>query len=325
MAWKHKIFISPGLIKYLKGHLKEYDIVHLQDLISLQAVATTKYCKKYGIPYVLTTHGSMPWLNKNNGINMIFNRFFGKKMIMGASKVLMLNRTEAMQCKAMGVSEDKIEIVPNGIDLSDYENLPERGAFRRKYSIRHDEKVVSYIGRLHKSKGIDLLVKAFADVSKELDDVKLVIVGPDDGCQPALEELIESLKVNDKVLFTGFVTNEEKMAAFVDADVFATPNFLGFPVTFLEACACGTPIVTTNKGDELDWIQNKVGYVVDYDKNQLRDAIIKILSDEGLRRRFGEEGRKLVIDEFEWNKIVKRLEVLYETAIHSDKLEENIK
>ena len=62
------------------------------------------------------------------------------------------------------------------------------------------------------------------------------------------------------------MSEKEKITIFVDADVFVTPSFSGFPVTFLEACACSTPIITTNKGDELDWIHNKVGYVVEYNK-----------------------------------------------------------
>ena len=230
----------------------------------------------------------------------------------GASKVIALTKTEVEQYKKMGVDKNKIEIVPNGIDLSGYDNLPEKGEFRRRYSFKDGEKMILYVGRLHKSKGINLLVKAFADLSKKSDSTKLVFVGPDDGYQSTLERIIRDLKIDTKVVFTGFVTNEEKMAAFLDADVFVTPSFSGFPVTFLEACACGTPVITTNTGDKLDWIHDKVGYVVEYDKGKLRDAISKVLSDERLRRRFGEEGRKLVREEFGWGEVVKKVEAVYE-------------
>ncbi|MCK4731120.1 MAG: glycosyltransferase family 4 protein, partial [Methanophagales archaeon] len=137
----------------------------------------------------------------------------------------------------------------------------------------------------------------------------------DDGYQSALKGLIQELKMGDKVLFTGFVSNDEKMAVFVDADVFVTPRYSGFPVTFLEACACGTPIITTNNGDKLDWIHERVGYVVEYDKDQLRDAIFKVLSDEGLRSRFGERGRRLTRKEFNWNRIVKKIEDIYHECV----------
>ena len=109
------------------------------------------------------------------------------------------------------------------------------------------------------------------------------------------------------------------MVAYADADVFVTPSFSGFPITFLEACACGTPIITTNNGDKLDWIDDKVGYVVKYDKDQLRDAIFKVLSDDELRRRFGGGGKRLAKEEFGWDKIVKRVEDLYISCLPSIK------
>ncbi len=82
----------------------------------------------------------------------------------------------------------------------------------------------------------------------------------------------------------------------------------------LEACACGTPVIVTDRCGIAD-IVNKVGYVVEYDKDQLRDAIIKILSDEGLRRRFGENGKRLVGVEFGWDPIVRKIEGIYETTL----------
>jgi len=311
-----KFHVTPGMIKRVKKEIKNFDIIHMHNYRTFQNIVVYYYAKKYGIPYVLQAHGSVLPLFQREGLKKIFDLFFGYRILKDASKVIALTNAEAEQCKKMGVDEDKIEIVPNGIDLSEYENLPKRGGFRSKYLISDDEKIILYIGRLHKTKGIDLLVKAFVDVSKELDDARLVLVGPDDGYLSALEELIQELKVDDKVLFTGFVTNDEKMAAFVDADVFVTPSFLGFPVTFLEACACGTPIITTNNGDELDWIDDKVGYVVEYDKDQLRDAIIKVLRGEGLRKRFGEEGKRLVEERFGWDRIAEKVENVYKCTLN---------
>lgn len=310
--WAKRNFYSPYLLpRIVKDDIRKFDIVHIHTFRSLLAIPIWYYAKKYNIPYILQAHGSVLPSFQKQRLKTIFDLFFGYRILKDATKVIALTRIEAEQYKKMGVDENKIEIVPNGIDLLKYENLPESGEFRRKYSIRDDEKMIVYLGRLHKSKGIDLLVKTFADVSKELNNVRLVLVGPDDGYLLALEELIKTLKVDNKVVFTGFVSNEEKMTAFVDADVFVTPSFSGFPVTFLEACACGTPIITTNKGDELDWIQDRVGYVVEYDKEQLRAAITKVLCDEGLRKRFGQEGKKLVQEEFSWDKIIKKVEGIY--------------
>lgn len=305
-------FYTPYFLPFIaKKEMKKFDVIHIHTYRSTMAIFVCYYARKYGIPYVLQAHGSvLPFFAKPR-LKRLFDKAWGNKILKDASKVIALTKTEAEQYKKMGVDENRIEIVPNGIDLSEYENLPVCGEFRRKYGIKSDKKIVLYLGRIHKSKGIDLLIDAFLDISKELDDIKLVLIGPNDGNQQSLIKRTQKLEINDKILFTGFVTVEEKKAAFVDADVFVTPRFSGFPITFLEACACGMPIITTNNGDKLDWIHDKVGYVVEYDKEQLWDAMLKMLSDDGVRRRFGEEGRKLVRDQFEWGKIIKQLEDLY--------------
>ena len=300
-----------------RREIKDFDVIHIHEHRMVLAVVTCHYAKKYGVPYIIQAHGSVlppPPLFEKQKLKKIFDLLFGYSILNEASKLIALTKTEAEQYKKMSVDEDKIAIMPNGIDLSGYDNLPEKGEFRREYLIRYNEKMILYVGRLHKTKSICLLVKAFSGVLKKADNIRLVLVGSDGGYRSTLEELIKTLKVNDKVVFTGFVSNYEMMTALVDADVFVTPSFSGFPLTFLEACACGTPIITTNKGDELDWIHDKVGYVVEYDERQLRDAIIKILSDEGVRKKFGEEGKRLVSKKFNWSKIVEEIETVYENA-----------
>ena len=316
LAWRHHLWLPLGMIKAMKKEIKTFDIIHIHDFRSIQNIIAHHYAKKHRIPYVLQAHGSVLPIFQKQGLKKIFDIFFGYRILRDASKVIALTKTEAEQYKERGVDEDKIEIVPNGIDLSEYENLPEKGEFRRKYTIRDDEKMILYLGRIHRIKGIDLLVKAFADLVKELDGVKLVIVGPDDGFLSTLQEQIEDLKIGDKVLFTGPLYEKDKLEAYVDADVYILPSVYEiFGVTLLEACACGTPVIVTDRcGIAADFVE-KVGCVVEYDKDQLRDVIFKVLSDEGLRRRFGEEGRRLVREEYGWAKIVSMIEGVYDISI----------
>lgn len=312
LAWEHKIFISPRLIRYLRNHLREYDIVHLQDLISVHAIATAKYCKKHGVPYILTTHGSIPDLTEKSGLMQFYNKLGGSKILMNADKITVFTKTEFEQCKSLGVSEDKIKLVPNGIDLNKYNNLPEKGGFKRKYSIMESDKMILYVGRIEKSKGLDLLVKAYDSLSKELNEVVLVIVGPDDGYLPTLKKLIADLEIDDKVILTGLLDERDKLRAYVDADVHVSPRaWEPFGLTLLEACACGTPVICSKGCGISDFVDKKVGCVVGYDKDQLRDAIFKVLSDEGLRRRYGEEGRRVVKEQFCWDKIISKVEKIY--------------
>lgn len=302
---------SPMMKKWLKNNIKDFDVIHLHTFRSYQNNIIHKYSGKFNIPYVLQAHGSMPGNAQKQNLKRLYDATWGRSILCDASKLVALNKTELYQYEKMGATADKIEVVPNGINLSECVNLTEEMGFRKKYGINDNEKIILYVGRLHKTKGLDLLVKAFGDVSKNLDDVKLVFVGPDDGYKSSLENFIQGLNLENKVVFTGFVSQEEKMGTYADADVFVTPNFSGFPITFLEACASGTPIVTTNNGDNLDWIHDNVGYVVDYDKDQLFDAIDRILSDQSLRKSFDIRCKKLVKENFVWSKVVKNIESLY--------------
>lgn len=311
-AFRNRIFLPIGSATAIKKNIRNFDIVHLHEYRSLMCIFLHYYAKKNGVPYILQAHGSVLPIFQKQQLKRIFDSLFGYKILKDASRVIALTKTEAEQYIKMGVDEDKIQLVPNGVNLSEYEIMPKKGEFKRKFGLKNDEKIILYAGRLHVSKGIDLLIEAFADISSDLDNTKLVLLGPDDGFRLSLDSLIQKLDLNDKVIFTGFVDSYEKKMAFVDASVFVTPQFSGFPVTFLESCACGTPIITTNNGDELDWINNNVGYVVEYDKDRLRDAITYILKNEDVRERFGEKGKLLVRDRFDWDKIVNNLEVIYE-------------
>ncbi|MCK4348853.1 MAG: glycosyltransferase, partial [Thermoplasmatales archaeon] len=270
--------------------------------------------KKYNIPYIIQAHGSVLPIFQKQRLKNFFDLMFGYRIIRHAAKTIALTKTEAEQYRKMGVDENKIKIVSNGIDLSEYDNLPTSGEFRGKYGIRDDEKIILYLGRIHQIKGVDLLVEAFADLVNQMGAVKLVIVGPDDGFLPTLKAQIEDLKIGDKILLTGPLFERDKLEAYVDTDVYVLPSvYETFPVTVLEACACGTPVIVTDRCGIAD-IVDKVGYVVEYDKDQLKDAIFKVLSDEGLRRRFGKEGWKLIGEEFGWSTIINKIEKIYKDA-----------
>jgi len=153
-------------------------------------------------------------------------------------------------------------------------------------------------------------------LSEEVDNVKVVIVGPDDGYLPALKILIVDLEVNDKVLFTGPLYGQEKLEAYVDAEVYVLPSsYEIFGITLLEACACGTPVVVTDRCGIADVINGQAGLVVPYDKEQLRQALLHILGNDKLRREFGEKGKLLVRERFNWEKIAEQIEDLYKRVL----------
>ena len=309
---KFKLFITPQLVSRAKEEVEKFDVIHLHEYRTFQNIVVAHYAKKYGVPYVLQAHGSLLRIMAWQRLKWVYDVLFGYRLLRDASKVVALSRVEAQQYKAMGVPEEKIAIIPNGIDLSEYANLSPKGAFKRKFNIDEDEKVVLYLGRIHESKGLGLLTDAFSVVCKDLNNVRLVVVGPDDGYAATFSRRISDLGIKGKVLLTGFVKKRDKLAALIDSDVFVTPRFYGFPVTFLEACLAGCPIVTTS--NELDWIHENVGYVVESSPIALAKAISNILQDERVYKRFKNNCRTTVKN-FDISTVASRLEDTYKSVM----------
>lgn len=302
-----------------RKEIKKFDIIHIHEYRTLLGVVVHHYAKKYNVPYILQAHGTLPRIMAKQKLKKLYDNLWGNKILRDAAKLIALTEIEIEQYKKMGVDEDKIEVVPNGINLAEYENLPEKGKFRRKYGIKDDEKIILYLGRIHKIKGLDILVDAFAELIKEINNVRLVIVGPDDGFLSRLEKQIEGIGVSDKVLLTGPLYREEKLEAYVDADVFVLPSrYESFGKVVLEAFACGVPAIVTDRCAITKFVDGKAGYVVEYDREQLKNRIVKVLNEEGLRKRFGNKGRQLVREKFDWNYIVNKIEKIY-NAIMKDK------
>jgi glycosyltransferase involved in cell wall biosynthesis len=301
--------ITPSIIPYLKKHINDFDIVHIHEHRTFQSIIAGHYAQKNAIPYIIQAHGSADQNIGSLYFKKIFDLLIGYKLLKNSFIAIALTETEAGTYNKMGLTKENIKIIPNGININKYQNKSFN--FREKYNLDKNTKVVLYLGRLDKNKGIDLLIKSFAVVSNKINNVKLVIVGPDDGFLDFLEELTKTLNLEEKVLFTGPLYGNEKAEAYIGADIFVTPSYSGFPITFLESCTYGIPIITTSKGDKLEWIDNNVGYVVKYDKNKLSDVILKILSHDNLRNKFGQNGRNLVKSKFNWQSITKDIEKTY--------------
>jgi glycosyltransferase involved in cell wall biosynthesis len=302
---------SPSIKTWLNQNIWEFDIIHSHTYRSYENVMVRKFAIKYGVPYVIQAHGAVLSVNQKKQLKNLFDVVWGNKILKDASKLIALTDTEKEQYKLKGIPKSEICIIPNGINLNEFKYLPKNGEFRKKFQIPDDCKLILYVGRLHKTKGLDLLIDAFYKLNKVKKNSRLILAGPDDGYFSAIGDKIHKFNLQNEILVIGFISNEDKIQAFIDSDVFVTPSYSGFPVTFLEACACGLPIITTNKGDVLEWIDNKVGFVVDYDTNQLYNKILEILNDENLKKKFGDQGKKLINDKFNWTKISSDIENTY--------------
>ncbi|MEM3674483.1 MAG: glycosyltransferase [Candidatus Methanomethyliaceae archaeon] len=304
------------MARAIKNHISEFDVVHVHSWQQFPEIIVHHYAIKYRIPYTLQVHGSLTRIGAKKKLKLLYDILLGYQVLMDASKLIALHKVEAEQYKAIGIPEEKIDIIPNGIDLSEYANLPPKGYFKKKFGIPEEKKIILYLGRIHKTKGIDFLIKAYAHLTKRMGvkGTALVIAGPDDGYLNEAKVLVKSLNIAESVIFTGFIGREDKLKALVDAEVFVTPSFYGFPVTFLEACATGVPIVTTSMGDSLEWIDGKAGYVSKPSVKDFTEKICTILNKE-IRKNISNNCLNLA-KEFSIEKVVCKLERVYKEVLN---------
>ncbi|MFC1991163.1 glycosyltransferase [Chloroflexota bacterium] len=311
LAFK-RIYLPSGLITAAKNELSNFDIIHVNEYRSFQSIIIHHYAKKYGIPYILQAHGSVGTYFQKGNFKRFFDRIWGHGILEDASRLIAVTPVEAEQYRSLGVTEDSIEIVPNGINLSEFENLPPEGDFRRKYGFDQDLKIILYLARINMIKGPDLLVRSFAKISGGMVGVKLVITGPDDGYLPSLIKLVKELGIEEKVLFTGPLYGRDKLEAYTDADVYVLPSrYEIFGISILESFACGTPVIVTDRCGLASMINNQAGIVASFDKDKLSDAIFYLLSNDKKRQEFGGNGRLMVREKFNWPKVTEQLEGIY--------------
>ena len=314
---KNKLTIDTPIsaINHIKKTINDFDIIHIHEHRHSLAIATHRYAKKNNVPYVLQAHGSvLPFFQKEK-MKDIFDKLWGFDILYDASRVFALTEIEKEQYLKMGVAEDNIEIVPLGINLNEYNDLPAKGNFKSKHDISNNDKLILFLGRIHEIKGLDLLVNAFTKTDN--DNVTLAIVGGDYGFRERLDELIVKNNLQGKVIFPGVLTGPDKIEALVDCDIFVMPSrYESFTTSGLEAMACGKPLILTKNNHIHTWVNDNVGLICEFDENDLSNCIKTLLNDDKLCDRFGETGRKLIEEKYDWDKVSKQINNIYETCIN---------
>jgi len=288
-TWLHRqgFSLMPGLILWCRNNLQQYDVVHMHVYRTFQNIILYYYCRKYNIPYVMDAHGSVPYFTKKNFIKKIFDKFIGKSILKNASVLLAeteIGVDEYIELDST-INRNKVVVLSPPFDTDEYLQLPKKGDFRKKYNISLDEKVISFLGRVHYIKGNDFLIKGFAEFVRNNQDSKLVIIGPDDGHMAECKEIVNNLDIKDKVIFTGFLGGEYKNSALVDSDIVVQLSRQEQGAWApLEAVLCETPIVVTgHTGTGEDIKRLNAGYLVDFDDvNGLSNIFINIFDSYDL-------------------------------------------
>ena len=304
-----------------RREIKDFDVIHIHEHRTILAVVVCHYAKKYGIPYILQPRGSVPTISKGRQ-KKLFDVLFGHAIIKDASKIIASSKIESEQYWSVfpELNNEKIIHIPNGIDLETYQNLPQKGEFKKKYSLNDNEKIILFLGRIHKRKGADRLIEVFSKLKSEFDSVKLVIAGPDESYLDKLKLIVSKLNIESDVIFPGPLYEKDKLEVYVDAGVFVLPSkdrYESFGNVVLEALACGTPVIVTDNCGVSEWIGDDVGYVVEYDGTQLYNALYKMLIDD--EKEHMSENAKKVVRQFSWNDIIEKYETVYQSLINCEK------
>ncbi len=319
LACRYHAFLPLGLYSFLRDETSKYDVIHIHEYFTLLAVLAAKFGRKDHVPILLSAHGSMPvdGARGNEGRKSIFNRLFRGTIAESVSIAIALNGEEKGHYVRAGIPDNRIEIIPNGIDSSEFQQMPSCMEFRERYNIKKEESIILFVGRIHQIKGLDLLMKSFGDVARKLPRWKLVLVGPDDGAMQTLQSIALESGISSKILFTGLLSGREKLAAYAAADIFVLPSRSeGFPVTVLEACASGLPVIVS-KACHFPEVQARgAGFEVDLNEHSLSAAIEK-LADPESRVSMGTRAKQMVMDNYDWGSIVTRIESAYQKAIKS--------
>jgi glycosyltransferase involved in cell wall biosynthesis len=322
----HTFFFTPKIISLLNQTISSFDVVHIHDLRSFQGIAAAFFARKHGVPYVYQPHGSFLSNPPRNLVSRILRVIVDKSAstasVRNASRILALNKDEfELFATNLEIPEQKLAIFPNGLDLDLFKVFPMPGKFREKLGLNSTDCMILYLGRIHYTKGISLLLRSFSYLQRNLGfkKAKLVIAGPDGGYLGEARKLAISLGILDSVIFPGFISNEERHQALVDADIFVTPAFTGFPITFLEACASGLPILTTTCGDNLEWLDDKTGIVTSPNSKDLALSMYKILSDEPLRLEMAQKCIDTVTTKYSLEAVTKKLIGFYKDVTNSQK------
>ncbi|MGA9872426.1 MAG: glycosyltransferase family 4 protein [Rhodococcus sp. (in: high G+C Gram-positive bacteria)] len=212
-----------------------------------------------------------------------------------------------------------LEHVPPGVDTERFKpDAAAREELRARYGLG-DRPTVLCLSRLVPRKGQDYLIRAIRGIRKKVDGAVLVIVGGGP-YEKSLREMARKLGVDDHVIFTGTVPSAELAAHHTIADVFAMPSRTrgggldveGLGIVYLEASACGVPVVAGRSGGAPETVQqNKTGLVVDgRSVDGITEAIVSILSDRALAASMGSAGRRWVEKSWCWDTLTERLRAL---------------
>jgi glycosyltransferase involved in cell wall biosynthesis len=313
-------YLTPDLIKWAWQNVRHFDVIHLHSVRTFQNAVIGAIAQHFGIPYVLSPHGSLPLIAGRRVAKQAYDLLFGNNLLTHAARLIAVSPAEAEQFKQAGLSDEKIITVHNGLNLSEFTQLPDRGLLRSELGISETVALILFLGRLHPIKGVDQLIPAFAHLLTMYPDAYLVVAGPDDGDLVRLRQLSIRQGLAERVFFPGGFYGNDKLAALVDADLVVLPSqYEIFGLVPFEALLCGTPVVVSSDSAAGQLIgEAEAGYLTPYgDVIQLAATLVEALRDKERSARLVQSGQVFVRQQLQWPVLIHQLEAVYQEQIAS--------
>jgi glycosyltransferase involved in cell wall biosynthesis len=303
--------------RVVTGIIRDFDFLHLHDLwrpLSKRAAAIAFQC---GVPYTILLNGMLdPWsLSQKRWKKKLGFAVLGyREMLDRAAFLHAGNDDEVRLIRPLGLLPE-IRVIPNGIFAEEIAPMPAFGSFSGKYPQLASRPFILFMGRLHYKKGLDYLADAFAKVASRFPEFMLVVAGPDGGAEDDFRRRIDALGVADRVVLSGPVWGNDRLAAMADAACFCLPSRQeGFSLAITEAMGCGLPVVISEGCHYPQVSEVGAGFVLPLDADAFADALIRIMNDGELRERMGQRGRELVWSRFTWPTVAKQTIDAYENV-----------
>jgi glycosyltransferase involved in cell wall biosynthesis len=312
-----RLVFSPALYSALRREAGGFDVIHIHNLWTFPQFAAYRQASRHDVPFIVAPCGGLDPLRRgrNRHVKAMTTALWQDRMLRDARLIHFKTWAEKERAADL-VRSEKGAIVPNGIRWSNFQDLPDSSEFRRRYLRGHEGPVIMSLGRVSWEKHLDVLIQAFGQVADEVPDALLVIVGPDDeGLGAALTAAASELGVGSRVLFTGALAGDQKLAALGTADLWcSTSRFENFGLAAVEALAAGLPALISDGVQIADEIRAaEAALVAPPTPDAFAAGMRRVLCDSRVQRELSERGR-LFAREFDWTAIAPRLASMYREA-----------
>lgn len=310
---------SPAMLSWLLENAEEFDIMHTHTYRFSNNEFTALAHIKSKTPFIFTGHDKLrldqmgPFVLT---LDKAYGAIIGRHLLNMAKKVIAFDEDYAYNYrKFLGIANDRIRIIPNGISSEDYAHLPDGSKLREL--LGNPQKVLLYIGRFIDYKNPDLVIASFKIVLKHFPNSSLVMIGADYGSLSYCRKFATSLGLADKVYFIESSNEATKLQALDIADVCLIPSdYESFGLVALEAQAAGVPVIASRVGGlKYLIVEGKTGlFLREITVEEIAHKILFLFNSCWIRSSMGSNGRKFARN-FSWDKVTDRLLDVYNETV----------